>query len=108
MAVRSSGSDEDSSLNSFAGVFETVLNVDHAGLKAAMIDVLVWFNNEVALAYGAGNGQTDVIVQRMIQPLFSGVLFTRDPASPSHALVELVEGTADELVSGAVVPILCR
>ena len=108
VAVRSSGSDEDSSLNSFAGVFETVLNVDRAGLEAAMIDVLVSFNNEVALAYGAGNGQANIIVQRMIEPLFSGVLFTRDPASPSHALVELVEGTADKLVSGAVVPILCR
>ena len=47
-------------------------------------------------------------IQRMIEPEYSGVLFTRDPACPSHSLVELVEGTADALVCGAVAPVFYR
>jgi rifampicin phosphotransferase len=108
VAVRSSGSAEDGSSNSFAGVFESVLNVDRARLEAAVTDVLSSFSTAVVAAYGAGNGHANIIVQRMIDPDHSGVLFTRDPACPSHSLVELVEGTADKLVSGAIAPVLCR
>ena len=108
VAVRSSGSAEDGSSSSFAGVFESVLNVDRACLEAAVTEVLSSFSTAVVAAYGAGNGHANIIIQRMIDPDYSGVLFTRDPACPSHSLVELVEGTADKLVSGAIAPVLCR
>jgi rifampicin phosphotransferase len=108
LAVRSSGSAEDSGTNSFAGVFASVLHVDRAGLEKAICDVLSSFGSAVAASYGADNAQANIIVQRMIEPEYSGVLFTRDPACTSHSLVELVEGTADALVSGAVAPVSCR
>ena len=108
LAVRSSGSAEDSSTNSFAGVFASVLRVDRAGLEQAVFDVLSSFSTAVVASYGADNAQANIVVQRMIEPEYSGVLFTRDPACPSHSLVELVEGTADALVSGAVAPMSCR
>ena len=39
LAVRSSASGEDSANNSFAGVFESVLDVDRDGLEAAICKV---------------------------------------------------------------------
>jgi rhodanese-related sulfurtransferase/membrane protein insertase Oxa1/YidC/SpoIIIJ/phosphohistidine swiveling domain-containing protein len=108
VAVRSSGSAEDGGTNSFAGVFASVLHVDRASLEKAICDVLSSFGSAVAASYGADNAQANIIVQRMIEPEYSGVLFTRDPACTSHSLVELVEGTADALVSGAVAPVSCR
>lgn len=108
LVVRSSGSAEDGSANSFAGVFESVLNVDRERLEAAVTDVLASFSTAKTAAYGVGNGQANILVQRMIEPEYSGVLFTRDLKCPSHSLVEFVEGTADKLVSGTMTPVMCR
>ena len=41
-------------------------------------------------------------------PSMPGVLFTRDPAAGGLAMVEVVEGTAENLVSGNVRPQTCR
>lgn len=108
LAVRSSGSAEDGSANSFAGVFESILNVDRARLESAIDEVLASFRSAVAAAYGASHGQPNIVVQRMLEPAYAGVLFTRDLGSPASSLVEFVPGTADKLVSGAVTPILRR
>jgi phosphohistidine swiveling domain-containing protein len=69
---------------------------------------LLSFRNARVAAYGADNGQANIVVQRMIEPDYAGVLFTRDLGCPSHSLVECVAGTADKLVSGTVTPIVCR
>lgn len=108
LVVRSSGSAEDGSANSFAGVFESVIDVDRARLESAVFDVLLSFRNARVAAYGGDNGQANIVVQRMIEPDYAGVLFTRDLGCPSHSLVECVAGTADKLVSGTVTPIVCR
>jgi rifampicin phosphotransferase len=108
VAVRSSGSAEDNSTNSFAGVFASVLRVDRSQLENAVLEVLSSFSSAVVDGYGVDNALSNILVQRMIEPDYSGVLFTRDPACPSHSLVELVEGTAEALVSGAVAPVWCR
>ena len=108
LVVRSSGSAEDGSANSFAGVFESVIDVDRARLESAVFDVLLSFRNARVAAYGSDSGQANIVVQRMIEPDYAGVLFTRDLGCPSHSLVECVAGTADKLVSGTVTPIVCR
>ena len=108
LVVRSSGSAEDGSANSFAGVFESVIDVDRARLESAIFDVLLSFRNARVAAYGADSGRANIVVQRMIEPDYAGVLFSRDLGCPSHSLVECVAGTADKLVSGAVTPIVCR
>jgi rifampicin phosphotransferase len=102
--VRSSANAEDGANTSFAGVFESVLNVDRANLEQAIEKVLSSFDSERAEAYGKQGGDRNILVQRMIDAEYAGVLFTRDPQTAGLALVELVRGTADGLVSGTTVP----
>src|SRR5262249_1603035 len=54
--------------------------------------------------YGANGGTGSVLVQRMIDAEYAGVLFTRDPSAGGLAMVEMVKGTAEALVSGTVRP----
>ena len=66
-------------------------------------------------ADGAGAGQMNritqakmgVVIQRMIEPVSSGVLFTVDPRAveqTTHMLVEAVHGLGDGIVSGEITP----
>ena len=104
IAVRSSSCSEDGKDASFAGVFESVLDVDREHLEAAILRVLASFDSERAKSYGIASGPINILLQHMVAAEFAGVLFTRDPASTGHALIELVHGTADKLVSGLVPP----
>jgi rhodanese-related sulfurtransferase/phosphohistidine swiveling domain-containing protein len=104
VAVRSSASAEDGGASSFAGVFDSVLNVDREHLETAVTQVVTSFGSERAKSYGVAQGGNNILVQRMVDAEYAGVLFTHDPASDSLSLVELVRGTADKLVSGLVPP----
>jgi rhodanese-related sulfurtransferase/membrane protein insertase Oxa1/YidC/SpoIIIJ/phosphohistidine swiveling domain-containing protein len=108
LAVRSSGSAEDGSANSFAGVFESILNVDRAHLESAIEEVRASFGSAVVAAYGSSHGQANIVVQRMVDAVYAGVLATRGIASPTVSQVEFVPGTADKFVAGAATPILRR
>jgi pyruvate,water dikinase len=87
MAVRSSAAGEGSAL-SFAGQFESLLNVPASRLVEAWKDVVVSRYAPRAVFYrrAAGLAEVDtpmaVIVQRMVRPRASGVLFTRPPDQP--------------------------
>jgi rifampicin phosphotransferase len=107
MAVRSSATGEDGDNLSFAGVFESRLDVSDAQLGAAILDVLASFDAAHTQAY-ADAGQGNILIQRMVRPDFAGVLFTTDPAHPGIAVAEFVKGNAEDLVSGRVVPTTCR
>jgi rhodanese-related sulfurtransferase/membrane protein insertase Oxa1/YidC/SpoIIIJ/phosphohistidine swiveling domain-containing protein len=104
LAVRSSANGEDNAEHSFAGVFESVLDVDRAGLEGAIRKVEASFSAARVAAYGATGGTGSILVQRMIGAEFAGVLFTRDPSASGLAMVEMVKGTAENLVSGTVRP----
>ena len=104
VVVRSSANGEDDAAHSFAGVFESVLDVDRAGLEAAIGKVEASFKAARAAAYGANGGTASILVQRMIGAEFAGVLFTRDPSAGGLAMIEMVRGTAEALVSGTVRP----
>jgi rhodanese-related sulfurtransferase/membrane protein insertase Oxa1/YidC/SpoIIIJ/phosphohistidine swiveling domain-containing protein len=104
IAVRSSSCSEDGKDASFAGIFESVLDVDREHLEAAILQVLASFDSERAKSYGVASGPSNILLQHMVGAEFAGVLFTRDPASAGHALIELVHGTADKLVGGLVPP----
>lgn len=104
LAVRSSAEAEDGAAHSFAGVFDSVLDVDRAGLERAIAQVVASFHSDRVRAYGFDGGIGNVIVQRMIEARYAGVLFTRDPVAAGFMMVELVEGTGDALVSGAATP----
>lgn len=100
MAVRSSGASEDGGSLSYAGVFDTVLNVERDGLIDAIAQVRRSFAANSAAAYGDGNEAGGVIVQAMVEAEYAGILFTEHPAESGTLLVELTEGLADSLANG--------
>jgi rhodanese-related sulfurtransferase/membrane protein insertase Oxa1/YidC/SpoIIIJ/phosphohistidine swiveling domain-containing protein len=104
LVVRSSASGEDNATHSFAGVFESVLDVDRERLEAAIAAVQASFEASRVRAYAGAGGAGSVLVQRMIAAEYAGVLFTRDPSTGGLAMIEMVKGTAENLVSGTVRP----
>lgn len=110
VAVRSSAEGEDGAALSYAGVFESVLNVKREGLGAAIDEVQASFSAARATHYTdrAGAGAGNILIQPMLAPDYAGVLFTEDPANPGVMLIELVEGTGDKLVSGRAAPDVVR
>ena len=104
-AVRSSGSNEDGAEHSFAGVFESVLDVTRDGIVSAVEEVNGSFTSARAQSYDGGSaGQGNILVQQMVDSEFAGVLFTCDPTAPGMAMIEMVRGCGDDLVSGRVTP----
>ena len=104
IAVRSAAAAEDGTVHSFAGVFDTVLNVERGGLDDAIAAVLASFDSARTASYGAAPGDAYVLLQPMVAAEYAGVLFTEAPGSAGFAMVEMVEGTAAAFVSGAASP----
>ena len=106
-AVRSSGISEDGTDRSFAGMYESVLDVPVEGLAEAADRTLASAGGTHLATYAAaGNGADPgvaVIIQRMVQAAAAGVALTADPITGHRAtiVVTAVRGTADRLVSGA-------
>jgi phosphoenolpyruvate synthase/pyruvate phosphate dikinase len=110
VAVRSSGIAEDGAKASMAGQHDTFLYVSEPALYQKIMQCFESVNNPRAVAYREENGITEdriaVIVQRMIDPLYSGVLFTADPVDGDTTKMEMewVMGTGEKLVSGETIP----
>jgi len=111
-AVRSSAMSEDAAQASFAGEFETVLDV-HTDemIQEAIHTVRRSRHSERVRAYSKAKGmdaahEIAVIVQRLVRADVSGVLFTADPVSGSRACMigNYIYGLGDELVSGEAEP----
>ncbi|MET8259635.1 rifamycin-inactivating phosphotransferase [Micromonospora sp. NPDC005205] len=112
-AVRSSATAEDTPTASFAGQQDTYLNV--VGPEAVLRHVSrCWASlfTERAVIYRLRNGidhrtvQMAVVVQRMVLPDASGILFTADPVTGDRkvATVDASFGLGEALVSGLVNP----
>ncbi|MGE3277365.1 MAG: PEP/pyruvate-binding domain-containing protein [Vicinamibacterales bacterium] len=105
VAVRSSGLAEDLADASFAGQYDTLLNVEgaEAVLQAAAACVASGHNQRVA-AYGHAAGAVAVLVQRMVDAEMAGVAFSANPLTGNRdeARVSAARGLGDRLVSGAV------
>ncbi|ATW25618.1 PEP/pyruvate-binding domain-containing protein [Candidatus Formimonas warabiya] len=107
-AVRSSALSEDSSQASFAGEFETVLNVrTDKELQEAIYAVFRSRQSERVKAYSSVQGidqshQIAIVIQLMVPSEISGVLFTADPITGSFAnmIGNYVHGLGEQLVSG--------
>jgi len=112
VAVRSSAIGEDSAGASFAGQYETILDVEGIdALKKAIDDCLKSVSNARASAYR--NSQTQlgsvpmaIVVQEMVEAKCAGVLFTADPVSNKrdHMVIDAVRGNGEKLVSGEATP----
>ena len=107
-AVRSSALSEDSAQASFAGEFETVLNVKtDKEIQEAIYTVFRSRESERVKAYSSVQGmeqshQIAVVIMLMVQSEISGVLFTADPITGSHTSMtgNFVYGLGEQLVSG--------
>lgn len=109
-AVRSSATSEDGVNDSFAGMHDSILNVKSQDVFDAIGKVRESVNTPQAKAYrkqkGLSKPRMAVVVQRMIDPLMSGVCFTVDPVTndPTLMTIEYVYGLGDKLVSGETTP----
>ncbi|WP_433035567.1 rifamycin-inactivating phosphotransferase [Actinomycetospora sp. CA-053990] len=110
-AVRSSATSEDLPTASFAGQHDTFLNV--VGPAAVLEHVRAcWASlfTERAVSYRLRHGvdhrtvHMAVVVQQMVSPDASGVLFTADPVTSNREVttIEAVLGLGEALVSGLV------
>ena len=110
VAVRSSALDEDGSDASFAGQYETILNVrGMPALEDAIRQCLTSLASHRAEAYrGRAEGalQMCVVVQVMVAARSAGVLFTADPVTARRdvLVIDAVSGLGEALVSGDVTP----
>jgi len=108
-AVRSSSLSEDTAQASFAGEFETVLNVTSDEEVRTAIDTIYRSRlSERVQTYSSAQGieqphQMAVVIQHMVQSEISGVLFTADPITGSYTsmLGNCVYGLGEPLVSGS-------
>ncbi len=116
-AVRSSATAEDLPFASFAGQQDTYLNV--FGLPSILEHIRkCWASlyTDRAITYRLQNQinqeniKIAVVVQEMVFPETSGILFTADPVSNNHQIITLNAGfgLGEALVSGIVNPDLYR
>jgi len=105
-AVRSSGIAEDGAEHSYAGIYESVLDVSADELPAATDRCLASARAARAAEYEpASDGRMAVIIQQMVAPAAAGVVLTADPINGDRrsCIVTAVRGTEDRLVSGAAI-----
>lgn len=117
LAIRSSGSYEDSPQASFSGMLSTVLGVTtHKKMFAAIKKCWASGFNQRSLRYlmrmdlEPEGVAVAVIFQQMVKATSSGVLFTVDPATGDRdvAVLEAAYGYGPGVVSGNVTPDLYR
>ncbi len=106
-AVRSSAASEDGAQTSYAGQYDTFLHVK--GEEQIYKSVLQCFGSEQSRRVSAYRKKVkgreagmSVIIQEMVIPSVSGVLFTVDPISNRHDKISMsaVSGSAEQLMSG--------
>lgn len=110
-AIRSSATAEDLPTASFAGQQDTYLNISG---KSAILQHIskCWaslFTDRAVIyriqnGFGHSNVQLSVIVQKMVFPQASGILFTADPVNSNRTVcsIDAGYGLGEALVSGLV------
>lgn len=106
LAVRSSAVAEDAQ-SSFAGQYESLLHIPPQDWKQAYLSVLASKYSAHALYYRVRQGYTDrqtpmaVVVMPMLEPMVSGIMYTRREHDPSCMDVYMVQGGGQELAAGS-------
>lgn len=109
IAIRSSAVGEDSSEQSFAGQNSTYLNIQsEKEIKTAVNKCFMSMYRSSSTLYREhflkeknSEAKMNVVLQVMVDPLFSGVFFSKDPRNnESGWIVEAIRGLGEDLVSG--------
>lgn len=112
-AVRSSATAEDLPTASFAGQQDTYLNISgYASILDHISKCWASLYTDRAVVYRMQNGfdhrwvQLSVVIQKMILPEVSGIMFTADPLTSNRNVVSIDAGfgLGEALVSGHVNP----
>ncbi len=111
VAVRSSATAEDMPEASFAGQYDTYLNVlTPKSVVQRVLDVWASLYSVHAIAYRKRQGILEsalrmaVVVQRLLPAQAAGVLFTRDPVTGAddHFVINVAYGLGEGVVDGTV------
>ena len=109
-AVRSSADVEDGESVSYAGQFVTELDVPVGDLSEAVARVRGSASSDRVAAYQAHVGESEppevtVIIQPMVEPVVSGVAFSRNPMTGlNEVVIEAIAGRGDRLVGEGETP----
>jgi phosphoenolpyruvate synthase/pyruvate phosphate dikinase len=111
-AVRSSSQFEDSAEHSFAGIFESKLEVPSEDLFEAIAEVWLSCHNQRAQKYlyeARSPIRMAVLIQPMIKAKYAGVAFSRHPSPASlyenhHLIIEFAPTIGENVVQGKVTP----
>ena len=112
LAVRSSSPEEDLAEASFAGLYETVLDVSPADLEGAVRQCFLSCLDSRVLMYKLTMGFPSpapviaVVVQRMVASDTSGVAFSLNPLNNDfdEMLINAHRGLGEALVAGEITP----
>ncbi len=113
-AVRSSGVGEDSQDKSWAGIFDSYLFVESRDIITYVQKVIDSMSTSRYREYSSESGlEVDamaVIVQEMVDADYAGVAFTTNPIEDDYriALIEIVKGVGESLVSSQKTPATLR
>ena len=111
-AVRSSATNEDAAVRSFAGLYHTELGVSLERVTRAIQDCWVALWDEKLMEYylRAGGAEEEpamaVVIQPVIKALAAGVTYSIHPVTgrTDQVMINAVPGLGLALVSGAVIP----
>ena len=113
LAVRSSGTAEDSAAFSFAGLHDTILDVRSIpALEAALKRCWASLWSDRAVSYRIDGGldrevsEIAVVVQQLVRSDVSFVAFTAEPVTQddTRVVIDATWGLGESIVSGLVVP----
>ena len=104
-AIRSSADVEDGKNNSFAGMFDSYLNVSYENILESVDKVInSKYNNRLQEYININNlsqPEISVIIQEFREPEYAGVWLGE---SATSGVLEYVSGSGEKLVSGKVIP----
>ncbi len=110
-AVRSSATNEDTALTSFAGLYRTHLGVALSDIDAALKDIWVSLWEEQVVSYAVHQSpqiapRMAVVIQPMVDAQSAGVAYSIHPVTgqPNEVMINAVPGLAAPLVDGTVKP----
>jgi len=107
VAVRSSAANEDGAEQSFAGQFDTYLNVTRENLLTKIAIVHNSIANVRAASYSDRmENSVAIIVQQMVAADIAGVAFSLNPVTDdaNQIVIEATRGLGEKLVSGLTTP----
>ncbi len=112
VAVRSSATEEDSKTSSWAGQFDSFLNISRENLMNSIKNCWKSIESERVISYAKINNilhkrlSVAVIVQKMIESEASGVMFTINPINQNknQMIMEAGYGLGEMLVQGLITP----